>query len=170
MSFTWLAIRHTHARTHTHTHTVTSLLRCPGGGISMSSSFCRESRRVSVGPPQVTVLSIALRCSARGVTTDPGLIPGCVAEGHDRETHEAAHNWPSFVRVRGGFGRPGCPCPIAAIGYHEIKTSNKTFKKESRCVKNCFHTDTFTNSIQLFNEKTSHSVMCSYPLVNSWKV
>ena len=29
------------------------------------------------------------------------------------ETHEAVHKWPSVIRVKGGFGRPGCPCPIA---------------------------------------------------------
>jgi hypothetical protein len=54
-----------------------------------------------------------LHCSARGVPTDPGSNPGCVAAGRGQETHEAAHNWPSVVRVEGGFGRPGCPCPIA---------------------------------------------------------
>uniref|UniRef100_A0A4W5MH67 Organic solute carrier partner 1 n=1 Tax=Hucho hucho TaxID=62062 RepID=A0A4W5MH67_9TELE len=46
-----------------------------------------------------------------GITTDPGSIPGCVAAGRDRETHEAVHNWPSVVWVRGGFDRLGCPCP-----------------------------------------------------------
>ena len=44
-------------------------------------------------------------CSARGVTTDPGSIPGCIITGCDQESHRAAHNWPSVVRVRGGFGR-----------------------------------------------------------------
>ena len=33
--------------------------------------------------------SEALHHSARGVTTDPGSIPGCVAAGCGRETHEA---------------------------------------------------------------------------------
>ena len=41
----------------------------------------------------------------RGVTTDPGSIPGCITTGRDRESHRAAHIWPSVVRVRGGFGR-----------------------------------------------------------------
>uniref|UniRef100_A0A673Z9C5 Nucleoporin 210 n=1 Tax=Salmo trutta TaxID=8032 RepID=A0A673Z9C5_SALTR len=41
---------------------------------------------------------------ARGVTRDPVSIPGCVAAGLDREIHEAAHDWPCIVRVRGGFG------------------------------------------------------------------
>ena len=31
-----------------------------------------------------------------------GSSPGSVAAGRDRETHGAAHNWPSVVRVRGG--------------------------------------------------------------------
>ena len=44
--------------------------------------------------------SKALRRSARGVTTDPGSIPGCITTGHDREPHRAAHNWPSVVLVR----------------------------------------------------------------------
>ena len=30
-----------------------------------------------------------------------------------RDMHEATHNWPSIVRVRGGFGQQGRPCPIA---------------------------------------------------------
>jgi hypothetical protein len=34
-----------------------------------------------------------------------GLSPGSVAAGHDREIHGAAHNWPSVVRLRGGFDR-----------------------------------------------------------------
>ena len=44
--------------------------------------------------------SNALHLSARGVTTVPGLIPGCITSGRDWETHEAAHNWPSVIRVR----------------------------------------------------------------------
>ena len=36
-----------------------------------------------------------------------------VAAGRDRETHKVVHNWLSVVRVRGGFDRPSCPCPIA---------------------------------------------------------
>jgi hypothetical protein len=56
--------------------------------------------------------SKALPHSTRGVTTIPGSIPGCAAAGRDRVTHEAAHNWPNAIRVRGGFGRhvlvPSC--------------------------------------------------------------
>jgi hypothetical protein len=36
---------------------------------------------------QVAQLSKALHLSARGVTTDPGLIPGCVTTGCDWESH-----------------------------------------------------------------------------------
>jgi hypothetical protein len=46
--------------------------------------------------------------------TDPGSIPGRVSAGRDRVTHETAHiNGLGVVRISGGFGRPGCPCPIA---------------------------------------------------------
>ena len=54
----------------------------------------------------VSQRSKALHRSAR----DSGSILGCVAA--DRETHERVHNWPHVVRVRGGFGRLGCPYPI----------------------------------------------------------
>eukprot|EP00063_Salmo_salar_P069143 XP_014043978.1 PREDICTED: uncharacterized protein LOC106597293 [Salmo salar] len=53
---------------------------------------------------RVAQRSKALHHSARGITTDPGSIPGCDAAGRDRKTHEAAHNWLSVVQVRGGFG------------------------------------------------------------------
>jgi hypothetical protein len=49
--------------------------------------------------------SKALHLSARGVTTDPGSILGCITTGRDRESHSAAHFWLSVVRVRGEFGR-----------------------------------------------------------------
>ena len=61
---------------------------------------------------RVAQRSKVLHRSVSAVTTDPGLILGCVAAGRDREIHEEAHNWPSVIQVRGGFGRPGCPCPI----------------------------------------------------------
>jgi hypothetical protein len=32
-----------------------------------------------------------------------GLSPGSVAAGRDQETHGAAHNWPSAIRVREGL-------------------------------------------------------------------
>ena len=50
-------------------------------------------------------MSKALHRSARGVTTDLGSIPGSITTGHDRESHRAAHNWPSVVWTRGRFGR-----------------------------------------------------------------
>jgi hypothetical protein len=40
--------------------------------------------------------SKALHHSAIGVTTDPGSILGCITTGSDRESHRAAHNWPSI--------------------------------------------------------------------------
>jgi hypothetical protein len=52
---------------------------------------------------RVAQWSKALHHSARGVATDPGSIPGCVAASRNRETHEAAHKWPSVIRVREGF-------------------------------------------------------------------
>ena len=64
------------------------------------------------GASRVAQQSKALHGSARGITTDPGLIPGCVTAGRDLETHEVAHNWPSVVWFREGFGRLGFPCPI----------------------------------------------------------
>jgi hypothetical protein len=62
-----------------------------------------------LGPPE---WRSGLRCC---VTTDHGLITGCIAAGRDRETREATHIWPSVVRLRGGFGRQGCPCPHLAL-------------------------------------------------------
>ena len=44
--------------------------------------------------------SKALHLSARGVTTDPGLIPGCITTGRDWESHRVAYNWPSVIWVR----------------------------------------------------------------------
>ena len=44
-----------------------------------------------------------------------GWSPGSVTADRDRETHGAAHTWPSAVWVRGGFGRQRCPCPIAHL-------------------------------------------------------
>ena len=34
----------------------------------------------------------ALHLGARGVNTDPGLIPGCITTGRDWESQRAAHN------------------------------------------------------------------------------
>jgi hypothetical protein len=49
--------------------------------------------------------SKALHLSARGITTDPGSIPGCITTGPDQESQMVVHNWPRVVGVRGGFGR-----------------------------------------------------------------
>ena len=48
---------------------------------------------------RVAQRSKALHRSTSGVSTDAGYIAVCVAAGCERETHEAAHNWPSVVRV-----------------------------------------------------------------------
>ena len=44
---------------------------------------------------RVAQWSKALHLSARGNTTDPGLIPGCTTTGRDW----VVHIWPSVVRV-----------------------------------------------------------------------
>ena len=49
---------------------------------------------------RVAQWSKALHLSARGVTTDPGLIPGCITTGCDWESHRVQHNWPSVIQVR----------------------------------------------------------------------
>jgi hypothetical protein len=41
----------------------------------------------------------ALYLSTSGVITDPGSTTGGIATGRDWESHRAAHNWPSVVRV-----------------------------------------------------------------------
>ena len=51
-----------------------------------------------IGPANY-LRSKVLHISARGVTTDPGSIPGCMTTGRDWESHKAAHNWPSVFRV-----------------------------------------------------------------------
>ncbi|KAK6292578.1 hypothetical protein J4Q44_G00371620 [Coregonus suidteri] len=48
---------------------------------------------------RVAQWSKALHRSASCATRDPGSNPGSVVAGRDRETHGAAHNWPSVVQV-----------------------------------------------------------------------
>ena len=48
--------------------------------------------------------SKALHLSARGGTTDPGSIPGCITTGRDRESHSEVHNGP----VSSGLGEGLC--------------------------------------------------------------
>ena len=51
---------------------------------------------------------------------DPGSSPGSVAAG--RETHAVEHNLPSVAKVKGGFGRQGCPWPITCgLSCHCVK-------------------------------------------------
>ena len=56
----------------------------------------RESTLIHIIGSRVVQSSKALHFSARGVTTDPGSIPGCITTGRDWEYHRAAHNWPSI--------------------------------------------------------------------------
>jgi hypothetical protein len=56
---------------------------------------------------RVAQRSKALHQSTSGVTTDLGSIQGCITTGCDRESHRAAHNWPTVVRFSGGFGCGG---------------------------------------------------------------
>ena len=51
---------------------------------------------------QVAQRSKALHLNARDV---PGSNPGCIISGRDWESHRAAHNCPSVVRVWPGVGR-----------------------------------------------------------------
>ena len=64
---------------------------------------CRLNLPLTWGS-QVVQWSKALHLSARGVTTDPGLIPGWITTGRDWGAHLAAHNCPSGVRVRVWLG------------------------------------------------------------------
>ena len=57
---------------------------------------------------RVAQRSKALHLSARGVTTDPGLIPGCITTGRDWESHRALS--------RLGFGQ-GRPVTIINVHY-----------------------------------------------------
>ena len=84
--------------------------------------------------------SKALHRSDRGVTTDPGSISGCITTGRDRESHRAAHNLPSIIRVRGGYGWRGllgsscsrdslfrAGCLQAYLGHQVNSVSSYTF-------------------------------------------
>jgi hypothetical protein len=50
--------------------------------------------------------SKAPHLSARGDTTDPGSIAGCIPTGRDWESHRAAHIGPASPRLWFGQGRP----------------------------------------------------------------
>ena len=73
-------------------------------GLRVSVCLNLVKRTVNLWASRVSQQSKALHCSAWGVTTDPGLIPGCMTTGRDWESHRAVHNWPSVVQVRGGCG------------------------------------------------------------------
>jgi hypothetical protein len=61
---------------------------------------------------RVVQRSKALHPSAKGVTTDPGSIVGCITTGRDQESYRAAHNWPSVARVGEGLAGVGRHCKI----------------------------------------------------------
>ena len=52
----------------------------------------------------------ALHRSARGITTDPGLVPGCITTGRDRESNRAAHNWLASSLLGEGLVGVGSHC------------------------------------------------------------
>ena len=52
------------------------------------------------GGSRMVQRSKALHLSARGITTDPGSIPGCFTTSRDQESHRAAHNWIVDYRKR----------------------------------------------------------------------
>jgi hypothetical protein len=64
-----------------------------------------------------------------------GSSPGSVAAGRARETHGAEHNWPSIVRVRGGFGQQRCPCIFVlgsfSSGFFAAKLTMKAWFTQS---------------------------------------
>ena len=49
---------------------------------------------------RVAQRSKAPHLSARGITKDPGSIPGCITTGCNWESNRVAQNLPSFVWVR----------------------------------------------------------------------
>ena len=65
----------------------------------LHTSGNQSGRLVSMGS-RVAQWSKALHLSDRGVTTDPGLISGCITICCDCESHRGVHNWPSVVWVR----------------------------------------------------------------------
>ena len=90
---------------HQDIHTPRSLVLSPISPLYFSSTFfscflfgihCTSIMCVS---RVARWWSKALHLSARGITTDPGSIPGCITTGRDRESHRVAHNWPSGVQV-----------------------------------------------------------------------
>ena len=59
------------------------------------------------------------------VNTDPGSIPGFITTGCDRESHRAAHNWPSVVRVR-AYRSLVTPCGALDFGRQLYSVSSDT--------------------------------------------
>jgi hypothetical protein len=66
---------------------------------SLYTEWTKYLEHLPNGGSRVAQRSKTLHLHARGITTDPGLIQGCITTGHDRESNRAAHNWPSVIRV-----------------------------------------------------------------------
>jgi hypothetical protein len=81
-----------------------------------------------------------------------GPCPGSVAAGCDWETHGAANNWPSIVRVRGGFSRQGCSCPITHGPNHVVEMS---LSKEQFSLITFFKSNVFLTKIPCHNTLTN---------------
>jgi hypothetical protein len=87
----------------------TMKVNCVIGGIHSADSVSKRFliNGSKYGPPEwrsglrycIAVLAVPLEIL--------GSSPCCVAADRDPETHGATQNWPSVVRVRGGFGRQG---------------------------------------------------------------
>ena len=74
--------------------------------------------------------SKALHRSANGVTTDPGLIPGCITTSRDPESHSAAHNWPSFGHLKSSVERSSVErCFLRHIGAAGYRVTRASVKK-----------------------------------------
>ena len=75
--------------------------------------------------------SKALHRSARGVTTDPGSIPGCFTTIRDWEFHRVAHNWPSVVRLITTTLYPSVT-PLSSYLLNDVCTQNSNGPVSSR--------------------------------------
>ena len=93
---------------YSHLLTFTKKKLCSGNRTKNLCNFTRNRNGNRNGNESNPYLASRVAQWSKGLTIDPGAIPGCVAACRDWETHEAVHNWPHGGRVRGGFGRLGC--------------------------------------------------------------
>ena len=110
---------------------VECILQQPGDERRLDPELLNTQMIKNIKPwdSRVALWSKALCLSASCATRDYCSNPGSVAAGRDRETHGAAHNWPSVVRVRGGFGRQGFSCPIGLGVMHADTVTRCTTEK-----------------------------------------